>query len=90
MKMPIKTRKAVERYALTLPPGCARAQCFTISGYILAVDGETIAERIKRDHCNVDGHLRAATLLVDAGVAVESDGKNGCYGTFTFEDGSSF
>lgn len=88
MRMPTKTRKAMENYALTIPPCSARAQCYTIANYEL--NDETIAQRIQRDHSDSDSHLRAASLMVEAGCATEKQGKKHCYGVFTFEDGSEF
>lgn len=74
-------------YAATLKPGSARAQCYNIAGLALLPD-ETIAQRIYRDHHSYFHALRAMSLCVDAGCAEEIDKKNGCYGTFIFEDGS--
>ena len=77
------------KHAQTLPASTERAQCYNIAGLNLNPN-ETIAERIARDHCDTSSHLRAASLMVDAGCATEVVKKEGCYGTFTFEDGSYF
>lgn len=89
MNMPTKTRKAMQKHALTLNPSPARAQCYAIANYQLDGD-ETIAQRIQRDHTDSSSHLRAASMMVDAGCASEKQGKKHCYGTFNFEDGSGF
>ncbi len=89
MKLPSKTRQSMLELAGELPPGAARAQCINIANYDL-VAGETIADRLRRDHNNADGHLRAAKLMANAGCATEEPGDKSFYGTFTFADGSSF
>ena len=73
-----------------LPISATRAQlCLAIANYTLDC-GETIAERIYREHSNSFSHLRAARLLVDLGCAVEKNETSSFYGKFVFEDGSSF
>ena len=90
MKMPAKTRESMIKYAHTLKPSATRAQlCLAIANYTLDC-GETIAERIYREHSNSFSHLRAARLLVDLGCAVEKNETSSFYGKFVFEDGSSF
>jgi len=79
----------MNKFAQTLPPSTARAQCHTIANYHLDRN-ETIAARIERDHRDSSSHLRVASLVVEAGAATESKGSRGCYGTFTFQDGSTF
>lgn len=71
VKLPIKTRKAIKAHLVSFTPSAARAQLINIRGYRLA-DGETIAERIARDHTTATGAFRAALLLVDAGAATTS------------------
>lgn len=83
-----KTKKAMQSHALTLKPSTDRAQCYTIANYTLT-SGESIADRLCRDHSSSDGALRAAAIMVDAGCATESNAKDHCFGTFHFEDGSS-
>jgi hypothetical protein len=76
------------KFALTLKPGSARAQCYTIANYKLD-HGETIAERIMRDHYSLGHALRAARLMFDAGCATEIPNKKPhLFGTFIFLDGS--
>lgn len=88
MRMPAKTRTAMEIYRQTLPPSSARAQCSTIANYELDA-GETIAERILRDHRSHSSALRAMSLVVAAGAAIEEpSSQTHCFGTFVFEDGS--
>jgi hypothetical protein len=83
-----KQAKVMTKFALTLPPSSLRAQCYTIANYKLD-NGETIAERLRRDHSSLDHALRAAQLMADAGCATEIKNKNPrLYGTFTFLDGS--
>ena len=89
MKNYKKTQKSLVAYASTLEPSALKAQCGNIANYTLN-EGETIADRLYRDHSSSDGHLRAAQLMKDAGCATEAGAKNNCFGTFTFEDGSSF
>ena len=79
----------MEIYAAELPPSSARAQCYIIAGYSLDT-GETIAQRIARDHFGRSNAMRAMQLMVDAGCAKMVNAKPGCYGTFIFEDGSEF
>lgn len=83
-----KQAKAMTTFALTLPAGSARAQCYTIANYKLD-GGETIAERLRRDHSSASSALRAAQLMVDAGCASEvKNKKSHLFGTFIFLDGS--
>lgn len=69
--------------------GTKRAQAFNIVNLEL-VNGETIAERIKRDHNDTSSHLRVADMMYEAGCA-ECTGDTGTlYGIYIFEDGSKF
>jgi len=81
------TKLKIEKYAQTLTPGADRAQCLTIANLIIG--NQSIATALKEDHRSADGALRAANLMKDAGCASEEVRKKGCYGTFTFEDGST-
>lgn len=75
-------------YAQSLPPSSARAQCYNIANYSLNV-GETIADRLLRDHHGAAHAMRAAQLMVEAGCATEVKNKKPhLYGTFIFLDGS--
>lgn len=89
MKMYPKTRKALRSYSLTLIPSSARAQCINIEQYSLE-DGESISERIIRDHMSPSDAMRSMGLLVQSGCAKEIGAKNGLYGKFIFEDGSEY
>lgn len=66
--LPIKTRNAINAFLADFPLSNARAQLINIRQYKL-VDGETIAERIIRDHRASSGAYRAALLLAEAGAA---------------------
>ena len=81
--------KLMCKYAITLTPGSARAQCYNIAHYKL--DGEeTIADRLLRDHCSRHDALRAAKLMAEAGCATESPCKRPyIFGVFTFLDDST-
>ena len=87
MKKFLKTRDAMFKYAQQLKPSCDRAQCYTIANYDLG-DNETISERLQKDHRSIDGALRAARLMVNAGCAQEINAKPIFYGQFIFEDQS--
>ncbi len=76
-------------HAMSLEGGHHRAQCINIANFHLR-PGQTIADRLFRDHYDQDGHKRAALLMVEAGCAIEKNGDEHCYGKFTFEDGSIF
>lgn len=82
------TKDKMLKYAETLPPSTARAQCIRIAN--LSIDGN-LAQTIKNDHSSFDGALRAAELMVWAGAAeyIANPEKPNIYGTFTFEDGST-
>jgi len=81
-------RKKMLELAETLIAGTTKAQCYTIANYKLEI-GETIANRLVRDHYSFDGALRAATLMVNAGCAKEvKNEKPYNYGKFIFLDGS--
>lgn len=67
--LPIKTRNSIKAFLADFPQSCARAQLINICQYKL-VDGETIADRIIRDHCAFGGAQRAALLLAEAGAAI--------------------
>ena len=61
-----KTKKALLDYATVMDSGTQRVQAFNVAGLTL-VDGETIAERIKRDHNDSSSHLRVAEMMYEAG-----------------------
>lgn len=83
----IASRKRLTAYAQTLPPSQARAQCYQLAR--LKGDG-SIAQAIKDNHVTMDGALRAASLVVNAGIAKETHAKQlDYYGTFVFEDEST-
>ena len=84
-----KTAKIMRNYAISLNSGTQAAQAFNVANLKL-VGGESIAERIKRDHNDSSSHLRVAEMMVMAGCATVQGGSAIIYGTFTFEDGSSF
>jgi hypothetical protein len=81
------TKNKMHKYALTLPPCSARAQCLRIAGLILD-NNETISERIQRDHTSIAHAKRASRLVVDAGAAIETGAGTWFYGDIVFEDGS--
>jgi uncharacterized protein (DUF1786 family) len=84
-----KLKDLMSKHAFALEPSTARAQCYNISNYKF-IEGETIAERILRDHGHTSHAQRAASLIVDAGCAVEVKHKKPhLFGTFIFLDGST-
>lgn len=99
MKLPVKTRNAIEVYLKTFPASSARAQLINIQSYKLE-ENETIADRFLRDHSSRCHAFRQALLLVDAGAAttervvknvhcgngVFKEKETGCH--VVFEDGS--
>ena len=87
--MKTKTKDLMQEYAQTLPASSARVQCYNIANLVIG-DNETIANTLMNDHRSQDGHLQSARLMVEAGAATEIVKKAGCYGRFTFEDGSGF
>ena len=89
IKLPLNTRKKLQDYLVDMRPSSNRAQIINIINIRLD-DDETIAERIIRDHITIGGALRAMMLMSDAGAATHKSKNPDCYGTFTFEDGSTF
>jgi hypothetical protein len=89
-----KTKEAMIKFAQTFnptikKPSYERASCYRIASYKLE-NGESIAERLERDHRSQDGALRDAHLMMQAGCAKEINKKNDIeYGTYVFEDEST-
>ena len=82
-------RSDMVKYAQTLPASHARAQCYNIANWDFDA-GETISDRLIRDHSSINGIYRAAQLIHDAGHAEYVPHKKKNYwGTFKFDDGSS-
>ncbi len=83
------TKVKMRTYGDYLRPSSAKAQCYRIARLAVAPHG-SIAEAIKADHRSIDGRQRAAQMMVDAGAAKEINKRPMFFGTFVFEDGSSF
>lgn len=78
-----QTREAMIKHAQTLEPSSERAQCYTISDYIVQHSTDkTIASCFTDDHCDLSHAKRHAHLCVEAGCAKKQNG------FIIFEDGS--
>jgi len=80
------TKQKMNEYALILPPGTNRCQCFNIANLHVGAGG--IAQAMIDDHVGSSDPHRAAKLMVDAGCATEIGATSHLYGIFEFEDGS--
>ena len=87
-RLPTGTLKKLKTLLEETSPGSKRAQIINMINFKLN-EGQTIAGRIYSDHWRDSDALRAMSIFREAGAATESVGRKHCYGTFTFEDGST-
>lgn len=83
------TRHKMIAHAYDLRPCSDRAQCLNIANLHLVQD-ETIANLILHDHSTQHSALRAMLLMANAGAATHESASSDLFGTFTFEDGSTY